>query len=33
MFGQNLIHTAAGSINVGDPVEIVETAPAPIRFG
>lgn len=33
MFGQNLIHTAAGSIRVGDPVEILETAPAPIRFG
>jgi uncharacterized protein len=33
MFGQNLIHTAAGSISVGDPVEILEPASAPIRFG
>jgi uncharacterized protein len=33
MFGQNLIHIAAGSISVGDPVEILEPAAAPIRFG
>ena len=32
MFGQNLIHTAAGSISVGDPVEILEPARTPIRF-
>ena len=33
MFGQNLIHTATGSISVGDPVEILEPARTPIRFG
>ncbi|MFI5249192.1 MAG: MOSC domain-containing protein [Gemmatimonadales bacterium] len=33
MFGQNLIHTEAGSISVGDPVEILEAARTPIRFG
>jgi uncharacterized protein len=33
MFGQNLIHTVAGSISVGDPVEILEPAATPIRFG
>jgi uncharacterized protein len=33
MFGQNLIHTGAGSIRVGDPVEVLEPARAPIRFG
>jgi MOSC domain-containing protein len=33
MFGQNLIHTGAGSISVGDAVEVLEPARAPIRFG
>lgn len=33
MFGQNLIHRAAGSVSVGDPVEVLQSAAAPIRFG
>jgi MOSC domain-containing protein len=33
MFGQNLIHTGTGSISVGDPVEVLEPARAPISFG
>jgi uncharacterized protein len=33
MFGQNLIHSGGGSISAGDPVEVLEPARAPIRFG
>jgi uncharacterized protein YcbX len=33
MFGQNLIQAGTGSIGIGDPVEILEMAAAPIRFG
>jgi uncharacterized protein len=33
MFGQNLIHTAVGSISVGDPVEILAPATAPVATG